>query len=1184
MSTRAAALILLLAIIPAYAVQKTPPKTKAAQAAAELDSAARDMFTRSDIASSRVHTEKALALRPRDLDASFVLMEAAMLQADTASELSVALRLCDSGSPTGDPRVEVASAHILDLAANTDQFRPAIARIQAILRNRRACENNLRAALIAAAMDGAPGLSPTQLAHDSGLLTAWRIAGPFGQYLNVDFDTRWAPENDRLLSSTSGGKPVEQINYLDGRFQLPGYFNREGVYYAAAEFKPPHRGQRIVRVESPGTFQLWIDGVLILTKDDRFRATPEVVASAVRLSAGKHQLLVKFISTALPFRVAILPRRSENRRRHSVTGRSDILAFANAENSYWKGDYTQAIPELEKLRHQHSSASVDFLLAQAWRQQEQNSDKQEQFLSSAEQSSPDSGRLRYELANRAYNAGHLEEAIAGLRSALETSPEYIPALELAARISSENHWTVEADNAFASLAHLHPSCANLHRAHDFYVSQYELPRARAIESQLDACAAQSLDLAQVLSAAGDHPAAATAAAKVTADYPLDRDARSMLVRELSLAGNHSAARAAAEQLALIAPNSATDAYSRESLTGAPPDAFADAAPFYWRFRHDGVAIAKNPALAAASSDLAVRLLDQRLAHLEPDGSFSIYVHRVTRILNRAAIQQYGEVVLPPGASLLELRTVQADGTISEPELESNKSSVSMPALVPGSTIDVEYVRHLDAKSIRRNPDDFTFTFGSFQMPVLHSEFGFLAPAKNGLAHPLLMPGAPQPIVSDDGTEQIEIWRLHNLPRAKQESNLPPNGGLPKVVLVSSPAPDWRGIQSVYRNLLIDAIRIGPQVENTASAFDQNSEQERARSIYHFVLDKLNNDGGSLATDDLASAEDTLSDNSGSPTTALISLARARGLQADLVLARGIASPLAAVPSLSAYDRPLVQITLHCSPRVSRTVLVDVEDGNLPFGALPPDLYLADALLVPAQAVDSNLPSIIALHPERNNFATSAQGDSTVDEAGDLHGVVQIQFSDWRSAELRTGSSGTNPQTQLLMHIAQTLFKDATDIIGSVKNLDDPDQPLSARIIFRVPHFWNLGSQQSPDVAQLAPAIGLKTRYTGSTKRVFPLYVDEPVIETSTFRVHLPAEVAVKNVPATTDVVTQFGTFRMEVRETEDGIEIDRRVSTAVQVIPPDRLSDFTEFADQIDRAEHARLALLPAGLNAGNRH
>jgi hypothetical protein len=68
------------------------------------------------------------------------------------------------------------------------------------------------------------------------------------------------------------------------------------------------------------------------------------------------------------------------------------------------------------------------------------------------------------------------------------------------------------------------------------------------------------------------------------------------------------------------------------------------------------------------------------------------------------------------------------------------------------------------------------------------------------------------------------------------------------------------------------------------------------------------------------------------------------------------------------------------------------------------------------------------------------------------------------------------------------------------------------------------------------------------------------------------------------VVTQFGTFRMEVRETEDGIEIDRRVSTAVQVIPPDRLSDFTEFADQIDRAEHARLALLPAGLNASNRH
>ena len=112
--------------------------------------------------------------------------------------------------------------------------------------------------------------------------------------------------------------------------------------------------------------------------------------------------------------------------------------------------------------------------------------------------------------------------------------------------------------------------------------------------------------------------------------------------------------------------------------------------------------------------------------LQPDGDVSIYTHRVTRLLNKNGIVRLGEVVLPRGADLLELRTIKQSGEMVEPELAQQKPTVSMPALEPGDSIEEEYVTHYSIEDAALD-DAAGFTFGSFTAPILHARFVLIAP-------------------------------------------------------------------------------------------------------------------------------------------------------------------------------------------------------------------------------------------------------------------------------------------------------------------------------------------------------------------------------------------------------------------------------------------------------------------------
>src|SRR2546421_977172 len=152
-------------------------------------------FLQLDLDNAKKQAEQVLARSPHNVTALFVRMELAELQAQTPIMLDSALRLCRGHAPASVQ--EIASSRILHNAANSKAFNNVLPRVTVAAQQENGCSLNLKLALVAAAADGATGINLDQAAASAGLLTRWRISGPFGRYSNAEFEQRWGPELNR---------------------------------------------------------------------------------------------------------------------------------------------------------------------------------------------------------------------------------------------------------------------------------------------------------------------------------------------------------------------------------------------------------------------------------------------------------------------------------------------------------------------------------------------------------------------------------------------------------------------------------------------------------------------------------------------------------------------------------------------------------------------------------------------------------------------------------------------------------------------------------------------------------------------------------------------------------------------------------------------------------------------------
>ena len=322
------------------------------------DSLLKKFFSDFNLPAAAEDADLRLRQSPRDAVALFVRMETAEFQERPEVVLDSALRLC---ALRALPEIQdVASNRVLQHASNTLAFNSVLRRVRSAAAVHNRCTFNLRLALVAAASDGA-SVDLDQAAHSSGLLTHWRIVGPFGKYNNVDFERRWPPETDRSLRPTypsdqdpgaqqhdrkahaagpadlSAAIAPERFWFRDGMITMPEYFASSGVFYAAGDVELATATRPRIDVLSSGSYEVLVDGKSALLHDARYAAGSSRDSGSLALAAGHHRILIKFTPDAAPLSVALHPEFTLPARNPSSLPQS-VKEYADALILYFRGD------------------------------------------------------------------------------------------------------------------------------------------------------------------------------------------------------------------------------------------------------------------------------------------------------------------------------------------------------------------------------------------------------------------------------------------------------------------------------------------------------------------------------------------------------------------------------------------------------------------------------------------------------------------------------------------------------------------------------------------------------------------------------------------------------------------------------------------------------------------------------
>jgi tetratricopeptide (TPR) repeat protein len=789
-------------------------------------SAATALFVNANLVHARQLAERAWRLDHRDAEALFVQMEVAAMEADEATMLTAALRLCEmGGGAKQDARIQLAAARVRESAANTPEFRAAIPRVQTLLANSSEGWPELSTALLRAAMDGAPGLDPEALARAAGILTEWRIVGPLGRHVLPDFDQVSISPNDDLTEGSYSNRAVENFQFSDGVITLPSYLSPRGVFYAAGHFASLTPGAWTVRSESAGALEIYVDGKGVLRQGAGLHGTRVRSSATFEVPAGPHRVLAKFAGGAAPLWIAVLPVTSESSTPPKPKRSGEELTYQLAASAYASGEFEVAIQQISARPSITSSAALQFLLAQAWTCENGTAPEGFQAWSRFHSLAPGALAADQALARWALASGHLVEAASLARRVLKANPNDIDALETVGGVIDNDPTLADSEGEAPLIWDRrlgeHPSCETASQGMTFYRSQGQLTDAAAAQQRLDGCAPESLAYAQSLAAQRRHNEAARALQQLLEAAPLNRSARLMLVRELQLAGDDSGAERAAAEWLRIAPN-ATE-YRRLAAAGSGNDPNPDATQFYTPYRRDAVQVMLQAAQAHSPS-APIMLVDDHVAIARSDGSVSLYVHSTTRLSNTEEIQRFGGPTLPQGAQILRLRTLHSDGTVTAMQLDPENPRGSLPPLSPGDAVDEEYVvNYAGDGGIPEHPEVFQFVFGRFDEQVLSARFVVLTPARQSDRGAVIASNdAPRLVSRLRDAMLVRVWERNEVSVTTGGLMLP-NKGL-AIVRVVEEENGWTVPSDAEHHRRFETIHPGPWFEESSGAVKGKNNQ------------------------------------------------------------------------------------------------------------------------------------------------------------------------------------------------------------------------------------------------------------------------------------------------------------------------------------------------------------------------
>ena len=1114
------------------------------------------LLLRSDSASALRASAKESRRDPLDLNARFIHMESARMQLLDNEELKSAVAVL-SLTHARDPRASLAAERLRELAANTPSFRSVLPKLLELLRRNNAHQQEISEALLNAANDG---LSLPPQTHLTKRLRHWRIAGPFGELSNVDFDHSWPPEHDQLRSPSYEGRIREIVDSESGELKFPDYFSGSGIYYVASDFYVPKTGFYKFTIESNGTFVFQVDGKQLLAHDDRFRQQVAVNRPEMELTAGKHHAFVKLQLATLPMRVWI---------ETAVVSNGKLPEIEDVERQYLEAALSlrDGAFDLALSLPAKSSAITELLRGDALSRAGLHEEAQNVYRSAADR---DAGNLlaEFHLASDTYANQDFDTAVAYLSKVLSTVPAYWPAQDLKYEIAEHFNWPREREEALNARLRFHPDCKAFTGATKFHEDRGNIRRAAYYGAKLSGCSSTPYQYWDHLSFHGKHEQALASIDRYVKKHPNDRYALTSGTREAVLAGDKTAGQRYGRALLARAPNfpgvralpkNPEEILNSRSTSAVPGD-------FYRPFVRDGLtAMAMTRMIPPADSEV---LINDRVVKLDSQGAW-IYQHTVTQVYDKKGIEAAGELQLPHPADVLELRTIKRNGKFAEPEISDNKDSVSMPSLEEGDAVEISYLQHFNLTSLSTAPELLDFILGSSESSTRSARFTIIR--ESSTPEPMLWHSPEVRIISSEhlAGQEVTTWETDNLSSPPQEPDAPNWERRARILFLAWDRGQQPHLTARYREELIQATRITPRIDQIATTLRHHGAREKIEAAYQLVMSTIQDESQSWRPGNIPTADQTFEQREGNRAVALISLLSASGFNADLELAaeRSSRNLHDGCATGRCFVHPLVRVRYGDA----ETILLDPGVNGLATGALSPEVEGENAVLI--SRISASVPETLTI-PFTTDQRSVAHADLQLDDDGNLRGSISVRFGSIRGAQMRETLRQLSAKEQrvYLEEIAQRIFPHAREVSGSIINETSPEKPLELDLKIDSEGFaqWR-GSEV--DLGQLVPALALTKLYATLPERREDLLLETPFIESSEFIVHLATGMEVKRLPQSINLKTPFGEYATKFEPEPGLVKIVRSFRIPAQIISPTRYSAFSNFALDIDRAERDLIQL-----------
>ncbi|MDB4977640.1 MAG: hypothetical protein JWN48_5981, partial [Myxococcaceae bacterium] len=900
------------------------------------------LYDGGDPTRARAAVERAHKLGDASLALEFIEAEQRVLEGEPELAFTGYLALLEHAQASSEPLApyytEVALQSLADMNDATDDYRPRVHEALTKLYARGDAvglqvAHQARMGLLSQATQAGDIEQARRFALEAGCVQRFEVAGPFGPRELLGFDRVLPPEAPGPfaasydLGPTRGVQPVRTIETRRCAFGIgrgahdaaPG----STVLRSELEVRADKAGHYALRVESPNSFVVQLDGKEVERVDLRVRPGSGVRYLPLALSAGKHELKLKVTSRHPNPAISLALIKAEPaalERARLPQPASELERFLIAKIALARGDVIGARELVRKLGQGEPTAHWLILegataLADPLKTAELRRDRARELLTRAAKQNGQAWYPNVGLARLAAAEGRTKEAIEALREAKTRWPKATSIRTSLVEHLREAGYVEEADLLVEDLVKQLPhACAVVNLSLWSARNRGRIGDVVRLTERAMSCDATSTARLTVLKTQLKYDQAAAELTRLqTLGEPLDPAQQLETDLERArLAGDLAQVRALRERRSevwydrpeptldradmLLASGDKAGALKllASSLAKEPGDLYElrrvqealSADELFKSYRKNGAQLIR--AFEAAKhkyEEPQVLVLDYTVQRIFEDGSSVSLTHNIIRVQSQEAVDDNGEFSVPEGARLLSLHTIKADGTRLEPDVIPGKSTWSLPNLSPGDYVEFEYVRGESPSA--GFPGGYLgdrFYFKSFEIPFDQSELMVIMPES---MEPVLDPRGPLPELVKQKADGLTVLRWTE----KQSRSLSPEPGsvasrefLPSINL--GVKVSWQAYIESLRDLLLDKEMFDPAAQEFVDGLlgERRSAPAsvKADALYRWVSEQLE------ATNDVfGSAPSMLSARTGSRERVLKYMLQLAGVSSELVLARGV---------------------------------------------------------------------------------------------------------------------------------------------------------------------------------------------------------------------------------------------------------------------------------------------------------